>query len=294
MYHGLFRHDEWNIGIVHAPITAFLEPNARPLVSWFPPMERGKFLADPFAVVRDDRLYVFCEEYDYGKRKGRIVSIELDGSPSRPKVAIELSVHLSYPYLLKRRGEIYCVPETYQAREIALYRAEEFPHRWAKMASLVRDFAGLDGTIFEYEGRWWLACTSIEGSLNELYLWHAQDLFDQWRPHSGNPVKTDIRSSRPAGTPFMHGAYLYRPAQDCSRTYGARIVLNRVMRLTPTQFEEEPVTVIEPYENGPYPDGMHTVSAAGDLTIIDGKRMRFVPSAFRRAVTRGLISRLSI
>jgi hypothetical protein len=287
-YRGLFRHADWNIGVAHAPIGAFLQPNARPLVSWFPPTKRGKFLADPFAVVRDGTTYILCEEFDYAANKGRIVSFELTDwlHPSGPKVAIELPTHISYPYLIEYQGAIYCTPETHQAREIALYKAEEFPHQWIRIASLISDFSGLDATIFQYEGRWWLTCACKDADLAQLFVWYAWDLLGPWTPHAGNPVKTDIRSSRPAGTPFMHDGYLHRPAQDCSRSYGGGIVLNRVTRLTPTEFEEEPVTVIEPYENGPYRDGIHTVSAAGDVTIIDGLRRRFASSALRRNVAQ--------
>src|SRR5213596_456309 len=53
-----------------------------------------------------------------------------------------------------------------------------------------------------------------------------------WRPHPGNPVKVDVRSSRPAGGPFLFGGNLYRPAQDCSRTYGGGITINRVTHLS--------------------------------------------------------------
>jgi len=61
-----------------------------------------------------------------------------------------------------------------------------------------------------------------DGPLTKLRVWFADDLLGSWCPHPGNPVKPDIRSARPAGTPFVHDGALYRPAQDCSRTYGAR------------------------------------------------------------------------
>jgi hypothetical protein len=243
-------------------------------------MELGKYLADPFAVVRDRTVYILCEEFDYCKNKGRIVSIELSDSSHSvmARVAIKLPIHVSHPYLLEHSGRVYCVPETWQAKEIALYEAEELPHKWTKVASLIRNFPGVDATVFQYEGRWWLACTRYR-AMNELVIWHAQDLLGPWKSHSRNPVKTDIRSSRPAGTPFTHGGHLYRPAQDCSKTYGGRIILNRVTKLTPTEFEEQSAAVIEPYADGPYPEGVHTVAAVGDVTILDGKRLRFIPSA---------------
>ena len=102
-------------------------------------------------------------------------------------------------------------------------------------------------------------------------------------PHALNPVKMDVRSARPAGTPFIHKGVLYRPAQDCSNAYGGRIAINRVNRLTATEFDEETVKFIEPFIDGPFPDGIHTLSAVGDITLVDGKRERFIWQAFIRS-----------
>jgi len=60
------------------------------------------------------------------------------------------------------------------------------------------------------------------------------------------------------------------------------------MQLTPIDFKEEAVAFIEPYIDGPFPDGIHTVSAVGDITLVDGKRFVFIGSAFKHALIRGL------
>ena len=118
----------------------------------------------------------------------------------------------------------------------------------------------IDPTIFQYEGRWWLFGTRADAGDNfKLFGWHADELTGPWRPHSANPLKTDIRSSRPAGPPFVHDGALYRPAQDCSTGYGAAVVVNRVLTLTPDAFEEEIVSRIAPDTGGRYPTGLHTL-----------------------------------
>jgi hypothetical protein len=61
--------------------------------------------------------------------------------------------------------------------------------------------------------------------------------------------------------------------------YGGRIVLLRVERLTPTEFEENPVATVEPFEGSPYPDGLHTLCPVGEVTLVDGKRRAFVSQA---------------
>jgi hypothetical protein len=227
-----------------------------------------------------------CEEFDSHSFKGRIVSIELtsEGFASQPNVVIDLPYHTSYPYVVQDGEIFYCVPETAQAREIALFECADFPRSWKKVATLVNGFDGRDNTVFKHGELWWLS--SCAGDNRNLFLWYSSKLSGEWRPHQGNPVKNDICSSRPAGTPFVYKSSLYRPAQDCSRTYGGRIIINRVMTLTPSEFEEVPSGIIEPDQNGPYPDGAHTVSNAGNFTLLDGKRTTFARKAIKSILRR--------
>ena len=53
-------------------------------------------------------------------------------------------------------------------------------------------------------------------------------------------------------------------------------MINRVLRLTPTEFEETPAAFVDPDPHGPYPHGLHTLSAFGTRTLVDGKREAFV------------------
>ena len=100
-------------------------------------------------------------------------------------------------------------------------------------------------------------------------------------------MKVDVRSSRPAGRPFLFGGNLYRPAQDCSRTYGGAITINRVTRLSLTEFYEEPVAHIEPWDRR-YGTGIHTLTGDGSVTVLDGKRMVIAPVLVRRRLAHKL------
>ncbi len=277
-YDRAFRHDHWNVGMVDAPIRAFLEPDFDPEVRWFPPPPPGKYYADPFGRAVGNATYVFFEAFDFRTDKGSIAYVRAhpDGSVSEPRIAIDLPHHASYPFLVEREGSAYCIPETAAAHEIALYRAVEFPDRWEKAATLVPGFAGSDNTLLEHDGLLWLFCTDFDdGAFSKLRLWYARDLLGPWRPHAANPVKTDPQSARPAGTPFVVDGEVFRPAQDSSATYGGRVVVNRIIRLTPTEFREEPAATIGPFRSGPYAHGLHTLSALGDRTLVDGKWIAF-------------------
>jgi hypothetical protein len=286
----LSLRDHWNIGVVDAPITKFLDPKFSPHVHWLPSQPSRGYFADPFhcpetgANNPKPTTSVMVEEYDYAGAKGSISWLSLRKEQGSLRIddrgsAIALPMHLSYPYIFRYDGVVYCVPECWQSHGISLYRAVDPPRVWQKLATLVDAFDGVDPTLFQHEGRWWLLCSSRhQGSLHNLFIWYADTLLGPWRPHDGNPVKNDVRSSRPAGTPFAHEGHLYRPTQDCSRTYGGRVLLNRINKLTPEEFAEESVREICPI--APYSDGVHTLSSCGEMTLIDGKRV-VIKSPFR-------------
>ncbi|HNQ21940.1 MAG TPA: hypothetical protein PKK06_02490 [Phycisphaerae bacterium] len=285
IWKAMFRGEQWNVGIIDRPIHTLLDATCPLTVRWLPTRTRNRFLADPFAVRRAGVTTIFAEDFDYAKNKGAISVVEADDKGfTDPRTVLALPVHLSYPCVFEWEGHVYCVPETSQAREISLYKIESLPDQWSRITTILRDIGGVDATVFQHDGRWWLLCTTTDsGTRTTLYGWHASCPTGPWIPHAANPLKTDVRSSRPAGTPFVHEGQLYRPAQDCSRTYGGAVVLNRVTRLTPTEFAETPATVITADPAWAFPHGVHTVCAAGDQTVIDGKRNIFIPAAFRRA-----------
>jgi hypothetical protein len=111
---------------------------------------------------------------------------------------------------------------------------------------------------------------------DELHLFSAPTLLGEWTPHRRNPVKSDVRSARPAGRLFIQGGKLYRPSQICAPLYGYGIALNRVTRLDDDAFgEEEERRIVPAPASGLL--GLHTINRAGDLSVIDafGRRPRF-------------------
>ena len=296
--------DHWNIGIVAQPIEDFLHPQRRQPIRWLPAPGRGRFVADPFGWVRDGQLTIFCEYLDYRDGVGTIGTFQSAAQPNDefvPPVPVTIGptprVHLSYPLVFEHEGQLLCIPETQGAREVALYAVERFPDKWVKIATLIDNIAVVDATLFRHEGLWWLAgATDYDGVEPvessgvwmgaDLRLWYADDIRGPWMAHPCNPVKTDVRSARPAGFPFVSDGVLYRPAQDSSKTYGSRVVINRVTLLTKTAFREEPVAFVEPDAKGPYPDGLHTLTAVGRMTLVDGKRLELTLAEFRRIIGR--------
>ncbi|MBV8366171.1 MAG: hypothetical protein JO194_06700 [Candidatus Eremiobacteraeota bacterium] len=277
LFRNYFYRPIWNIARVDENITGYLRSREARGVYWCTQASGDLFLADPFALTVDGKTVVLAEEFDYAKGRGRIVALEDEMHPQSARVAIEEPYHLSFPFLVEDGGHVYCIPESYQAREITLYRALAFPTSWIREATLVSDFAGNDSTVVRYGNKWWMFSTDYDmGFSSALCVFYADRLSGPWHAHPMNPVKVDVRSACSAGTPFQHDGSLYRPAQDCSQGYGRRIVINRVATLTETQFAEEPVAIVEPYP-GRYNAGTHTLSAAGGRTYVDGLSYAFHP-----------------
>jgi hypothetical protein len=234
-----------------------------------PPKDR--FWADPCVVQAGDRFYVFLEEYLKETGKGHISVVELDrkGVVSGPAKVLDREYHLSYPFVFEWNNNYYMVPESAANKTVELYRCKSFPFEWELEKVLLADVRAKDATLAEVDGRWWMFVSIAEHSIpDELYLFSADSPLGPWTPHQRNPVKSDVRGSRPAGGLFNWNGELYRPAQNSSGRYGYAISLNRVTRLDDEGFAEEQVSEILPNWDKRLL-GTHTISIAGDLTVID-------------------------
>lgn len=234
-----------------------------------PPKDR--FWADPCAIKAGDRYYVFIEEYLNKTGKGHIAVMELDrkGVVSGPTTVLDRHYHLSYPFVFEWNSDYYMVPESAANRTVELYRCTSFPFEWKLEKVLMTDLRATDATLAEVGGTWWMFVSIAEHSIpDELYIFSAESPLGPWMPHPRNPVKSDVRGSRPAGGLFNWKGELYRPAQDSSGRYGYAISINRVTQLDHKGFREEQVSNILPNWNKKLL-GTHTISIAGDLTVVD-------------------------
>lgn len=273
------RSDIWRIGIAEAPIAVAARRLGDTPIHWLPEGAPFTFLADPFGLWRDDRLHVFVEAYDYRTRHGVIDALTFapDLTLAARKTVLREPWHLSYPFVVEADGETWMLPEAHRSGSLTVYRAADFPDGWEPAARLELDTPAVDATPFRHGGLWWLAYApsgSQAMKQGRLHLAYAEALTGPWRVHPGNPLRIDLASSRPGGTPFVDGGALTLPVQDCTSTYGGAIRLLRIHELTPDRFTSEAgPPLAAPASAGRYADGLHTLSACGDLTLIDVKRI---------------------
>jgi hypothetical protein len=291
--HSRWFTEHWRVGIIDAPVHTLLAPGPLPPIRWITPREHAGYWADPFGMPGDD-THVYCERFDERSGLGRIERLELHGDTLMPIEQVEQrdaagaaspighGLHASFPHAFELDGQRYAVAETSAARECVLYRIGD-DGRWHSPLTLLREFAAADPAIFRWKDRLWLACTDADaGTHDNLCLFHAERIEGPWQPHPGNPVKVDRGGARMAGNFFEHDGVLYRPGQDCRSTYGAAVVLHRVEECSIRGYRETPVRVVAPDPQGLLPHGLHTLSAWGDRTLVDGKRMIINPLALAR------------
>jgi hypothetical protein len=268
----------WAIGQLDAPLKMPLRSGAVTPNRWIRPRNRNAYFADPFPLPERSDTFL-CERYDRRARLGSIRVLKLieDDIVDTPLEFHLGNRHLSYPCIYQVDGRIFVLPEMAALKEQLLFElvSENNP----QVVSLVdRGTHIADPTLFHHGDFYWIAyCNQDFGIHDNLCLIYARRLEGPWIPHRKNPVKVDVRSSRPGGTVFSFNGKLYRPAQDCSAGYGCALTINEVRICTPDDFEEEPVAVLSPDPSGPFPHGLHTLSIAENQVLIDGKRLVFDP-----------------
>ncbi len=279
-YKELIAAEVWNIGLINKPIHEVAlgdKPIQKTEIRWLRHFGETKYLADPFGFIERKKMHILLEDYSYSRKKATISEIIYDiarDSFSVPIRVIEGSRHLSYPCIIEHENSIFCVPESYRSSTVVLYRRNFSEEAFMEESVLLKGIEAVDPTLFFHGGYWWLLFTPKKYSTTHLMIYYAREINGPYQPHRRNPVKIDIRSARPGGLPFFHEGELYRPAQDCSATYGGSVVINKVLKLTPDDFREITVRVIDPVPGTPFNKGLHTLSKAGNYTLIDGKRYR--------------------
>ncbi|WCO03099.1 glucosamine inositolphosphorylceramide transferase family protein [Psychroserpens ponticola] len=238
-----------------------------------PPKDR--FWADPFIIKKNDTYFIFIEELLYSENKGKISVLEMDkkGNYTQPKVVLETPYHLSYPFLIEDKGELYMLPETNENNTIELYKCITFPDQWELEKVLINNIKAVDSTIYKKDGKFWMF-TNVEehlgmGSTHELHIFYSDSLLnDIWIPHPENPVELNHNNARPAGNIFNFNGKIFRPAQDCSVHYGYGMKINEITILNENTYKEEIVQSIHPDWSKDVLS-THTLNHCGNLTFID-------------------------
>ena len=262
----------WSIGIYGGPSPLSIAP--LPSVS-NPVLTRDDvsdvcacFVADPFMVFANNKWHLFFEVMNWRTGRGEIALATSDDAIhwEYRRIVLAEPFHLSYPYVFKQHGHYYMVPETYQAGEVRLYRATEFPVRWSAVATLLRGTYLVDSSPFFHRGSWWMYVDSSPDRQHDtLRLYCAHDLEGPWVEHPSSPlIRGDQTRARPAGRVLEVDGRIIRFAQNCRPAYGTQVRAFEVATLTDSDYGEHPIgpdPLLGPAGAGWNACGMHHVDA---------------------------------
>jgi hypothetical protein len=281
----------WHIGWRYSPNAGVWRTGDLSGPGWNRLKDPGhRFYADPVPIKWQGRTFVFFEDLDHRVGKGIISAIEFDsaGPVGEVKPVLEEPWHLSYPFVIADKGELWMIPESSEHRDVALYKCVRFPDRWERHCTLLSGLELADVTITRHNGLHYLFGAWRDGAAgysDTLAIFYGNDLFGPWSPHAANPVLMDRASTRPAGNFVNINGALWRPVQDCAAGYGTGLGLAEVVELSPTTFKQIVRHTLKP---GPAWPGrkLHTLNRCGELEVIDGARIQ--PKV--KALNSGMVS----
>ena len=261
-----FIRPRWIIGVKYG--AKAMDENLISEVDFISPIN-GYEWADPFIFEHQSKPFALIEQIDRSGN-GSIVCLDLQSNVVEP--VLKKPSHMSYPFIFNWEGKLYMVPESSAAEVVSIYENQESPAKWKFVKHILEGYPLVDATLIAFKGKWWLfGCSNkYAASFNEeLHIFFADSPVGTWTPHPLNPVKNDVRNSRPAGAMLIKDGKLYRPVQDCALRYGHKITWMEVLDLSLRSFHEEEVFSIEPSETSEFL-GHHTVNQSNNYTIVDG------------------------
>lgn len=236
------------------------------------PAKQSMWSADPMLVDHGEETYLFYEAVEQDRGHIAVSKVNADCTLSPPDVVLQDGTHYSYPFVFRKDGEWYMIPESSEAREVRLYRAAAFPKDWELSTVLLKERA-VDTTVFEKNGCWYLL-TFLTDGLSERVTPRAYRM--QFAENSVSLEQLswenfDSLQVRGAGPLLRTGGKLLRPAQiSGEQRYGDGLVFYSVQ--TSDGYRETPefqITEKELQAKGIHADGLHTYCASEHFEAID-------------------------
>ena len=276
---------QWSIGFCNADICEVIKEKKSQLsFKWLPLANSSSSIADPF-IFKDvyGKLNLLYEDFSMtdNTKYGKIIlsNIDKNFSVTSSKKVLDIKSHSSYPFVISENGFSYVIPETSSVRKVSIFEYNIDKQSLTNEKVLINDLPLLDSTIFKFNNKYWLFATLAENGFDHshLHIYYSESLLGNYQPHKNNPVKNNLDGSRPAGNIISIDGEMYRPAQNCSKHYGESISINKIIKLSENEFEEEFYFKLFPDKSSPFNAGVHTLNVIDDVIVIDGIKMLFKP-----------------
>jgi len=244
---------------------------------------RKRFLADPIPFEYKGVNFCFVEDYSYTQKKGRIAAYEINNNSYKSHgVVLDETFHLSFPFIFSNEDGIFMCPETYQSKEIKLYKCLDFPKKWIFYKTLMKEVSAMDNMIFKKNGKWWLFSnidsSPLEHEGSELHIFFS-DSFDscEWTPLDRNPIIFDSLRGRNAGL-IIENDKIFRVFQKQGfDRYGKSFGIAEITNLSEQNYDEK-VLDSPNIDFLNKKDAAHTFFHNGKITVFDFAKNDFFNS----------------
>jgi len=187
---------------------------------------KNGWIADPFLFEYGNSTFIFAERWDYSQQKGVISYCKYDGNMNVVwKDILEEEWHLSYPFVWSDEEGFHILPEAAESNQLYYYTAIEFPDIWKRDKKICTGrFA--DSTLQFVKDNNYIYSYSMNGVKGRLY--RSKIDFHQPTNLEWEFITKDPRIARPGGSFIEDMGTVYRIAQDCSASYGEKIVAIKI------------------------------------------------------------------
>ena len=221
---------EWNIALVENTLEGLFQ--GEPLkLKILQHSFKDRWFADPFILdIRDNKLYLLVEEWMRRENKSRIAKLTIDLNHfllESTDPVLELENILSFPAIYRENGKVFIYPEMAENGSSKIY---EYNVKKNKVISsdLLSKRKIIDGIITDMFGESILFGTERPNS-------NGKQLNIYKKRNNGYELSNQIYFqediARMAGDFFSFNGNIYRPAQDCNKTYGNGVVIQRCYEL---------------------------------------------------------------
>lgn len=268
------RQDCWNIGFIEDGFESVLKSSC-PQIHWAKKKFKDRWFADPFILdVNESEIVVLAEEFCYRLKKGRIAKVVFDRQTYEEKsfsIILDLPTHLSFPFIYRKDGNIYILPENSASGKSTIYEYNDTSESLKVLHEVsLKPFT--DATLFQHNGFDWLwtTMTPDQNGTNLSVFEFDANLIKVGQLASIYSFST--KTARNAGEPFTFNNQFFRPAQDCNKCYGHGIVIQKFENRENSWIFEN-VNSIYP-KSYTYNQGIHTLNNYKGLIVVDGRGYR--------------------
>ena len=237
--------------------------------------EDGWF-ADPFIVsVEGNAIEVLAEEFLYKEQKGRIslLTIIRENDTFRFESStpiLDLTTHLSFPYIYQEKGEVYICPENCNSGGVSLYKYNPNTHQIDLVNEIINDPL-VDVQLFKANDSYYaLGVKYITGSMDEtkiLSVYRSDELCGKYQ--LVQTITNERKEERGAGLIWKEDGYYVRPAQCCEGGYGSMLIMYR-LDIINGSIKESELYRYKPSRCSKNGLSLHTYNKMGNICVVDG------------------------